>query len=100
MNGNLEIVNTGYEFVFKEYIFWELNKCHYSHLLLETSSLQKWFVLYQNCGENQRGNGADVNFLKPAINFSIFTKCIYSFFCIDFSNSVQSVSFHLAEQFN
>lgn len=30
-----KIVNTGYEFVFKEYIFWELNKCHYSALLLK-----------------------------------------------------------------
>lgn len=57
VNGTLKIVNTGYEFVFKEYIFWELNKCHYSHLLLETSSLQNWFELCQKFGENQRGNG-------------------------------------------
>lgn len=38
----LRIVNTGYEFVFKEYIFSELNKCHYSHLLF--SGNHSYFV--------------------------------------------------------
>ena len=43
----LKIVNTGYEFVFKEYIFWELNKCHYSHLSFETFLL--FLLLLESC---------------------------------------------------
>lgn len=80
VNGTLKIVNTGYEFVFKEYIFWELNKCHYSHLLLETSSLQNWFELCQKFGENQRGNGGWRKLPKASAQLLYFYKVYISFF--------------------
>lgn len=64
VNGNLEkkIVNTGYEFVFKEYIFWELNKCHYSALLLKKIPppvFNKRGPIFQPKKSKKKGQNAD-----------------------------------------
>lgn len=70
----LKIVNTGYEFVFKEYIFGELNKCHYSHLLLEIFFLEPEveIVYIQSKMSKIKGEMGDY---KAATQLLIFRKC-------------------------